>query len=155
MGTSNLYSKPGHLIRRAQQIASAVFLEECKPYGLTPIQYGALFAIRETRGLDATRLSEIIAFDQSTLGEVLERMDAKGWIRRVASPRDKRVKVLELTRPGRALLLAATPAVERCQRRILKPLAATDRTIFLQLLRQLVQLNNDGSRAPLRIVVER
>ena len=68
---------PGHLIRRAQQIAVAIFMEECAAYDLTPVQYAALVAIRENPGTDATRLSSLIALDRSTLGNVLERLEAR------------------------------------------------------------------------------
>ena len=155
MAMRDLYEKPGHLIRRAQQIAFALFMEECASYGLTPVQFGSLFAIRERPGLDATRLSAVIAFDRSTLGDVLDRLEAKGWISRTPGPNDKRVKVLHLTRAGGALLDAVEPAVERCQQRILEPLAPADRAKFMKLLHQLVKLNNESSRAPLRIVGER
>jgi len=53
MQLQDLYSKPGHLIRRAQQIAVAIFMEECANFDLTPVQYAALVAIRENPGTDA------------------------------------------------------------------------------------------------------
>ena len=36
---------PGHLIRRLQQIAVAIFLQETGSSGLTPVQYAALQAV--------------------------------------------------------------------------------------------------------------
>ncbi|MCS6878835.1 MAG: MarR family transcriptional regulator, partial [Geminicoccaceae bacterium] len=84
-----LYTKPGHLIRRAHQLATALFAEECGE--LTPVQYAALWAIAAQPGIDATRVSALIAFDRSTIGDVLERLEGKGWIRRETSPTDRRV----------------------------------------------------------------
>jgi DNA-binding MarR family transcriptional regulator len=148
---SDLY-KPGHLIRRAQQIAYALFMEECAGYGLTPVQYASLIALREKPGLDATRLAAMIAFDRSTMGDVLERLETKGLISRTPSPNDKRVKLLRLTRAGRALIDTVEPAVDRCQERILEPLAPADRARFMQLLHQLVKLNDESSRTSLKVV---
>ena len=34
-----VYTTPGYLFRRMQQIAVAIFVEECKAYDLTPVQY--------------------------------------------------------------------------------------------------------------------
>ncbi|KAH2775513.1 hypothetical protein KXW38_001848, partial [Aspergillus fumigatus] len=51
-----------------QQIAVALFIEECKAFDLTPVQYAALIAIHTHPGIAATRLSAVIAFDRSTLG---------------------------------------------------------------------------------------
>ena len=77
-----VYTKPGYLFRRMQQIAVAIFVEECKTHDLTPVQYAALVAIRTHPGIDATRLSAVIAFDRSTLGSVIERLEAKHYIER-------------------------------------------------------------------------
>src|ERR1700751_1992364 len=95
-----VYTAPGYLFRRMQQIAVAIFMEECRSFELTPVQYAALVAIRTHPGIDATRLSAVIAFDRSTLGNVIERLEAKELIERKPAPHDKRVKLLYLTKPG-------------------------------------------------------
>src|SRR5438876_1166385 len=87
-----VYTKPGYLFRRMQQIAVAIFMEECREFDLTPVQYAALVAIQTHPGIDATRLSAVIAFDRSTLGSVIERIEAKGLVERKASPDDRRIK---------------------------------------------------------------
>jgi DNA-binding MarR family transcriptional regulator len=145
-----VYTKPGYLFRRMQQIAVAIFVEECRAYDLTPVQYAALVAIRTHPGIDATRLSAVIAFDRSTLGNVIERLQAKQYIERKPAPEDKRIKLLYLTRSGTALLRDIMPSVDRAQARMLQPLKPTDRKTLLALLTQLVDLNNEASRVPLR-----
>lgn len=152
MSMDDVYTKPGHLFRRMQQIAVAIFVEECAAFDLTPVQYAALVAIREYPDTDATRLSALIAFDKSTLGSVLERLEAKALIVRRSTPDDKRVKRLRLTPRGRATLAAVMPAVDRAQDRMLAPLEPADRRRLMRLLGQLVDLNNAASRAPLRVV---
>ena len=145
-----VYTAPGYLFRRMQQIAVAIFMEECKAFDLTPVQYAALIAIRTHPGIDATRLSAVIAFDRSTLGSVIERLEAKLYVERKPSRGDKRVKLLYLTRSGAAQLREITSAVEKAQARMLQPLKPADRKILLALLTQLVDLNNEASRVPLR-----
>ncbi|MFZ5690333.1 MAG: MarR family winged helix-turn-helix transcriptional regulator [Pseudomonadota bacterium] len=151
MRLKDLQTQPGHLIRRAQQIAVAIFIEECAAFDLTPVQYAAMVAIQENEGIDATRLSAQIAFDRSTLGNVLERLEARGLIERYASADDKRIKLLKLTAQGRTVTRRAEAAVRRTQDRILAPLAPKDRRVLLELLAQLVELNNDASRVPQRL----
>jgi DNA-binding MarR family transcriptional regulator len=146
----SVYTKPGYLFRRMQQIAVAIFVEECKAYDLTPVQYAALVAIQTHPGIDATRLSAVIAFDRSTLGNVIERLEAKQLIERKPSREDRRVKLLNLTRAGVALLSDIMPSVDRAQARMLQPLKPADRKTLMTLLTQLVDLNNEASRVPLR-----
>ena len=145
-----VYTAPGYLFRRMQQIAVALFMEECKAFDLTPVQYAALIAIRTHPGIDATRLSAVIAFDRSTLGSVIERLEAKKFVDRKPAREDKRVKLLYLTRSGAAVLREIMPSVDRAQARMLQPLRPTDRKTLLALLAQLVDLNNEASRVPLR-----
>ncbi len=145
-----VYTAPGYLFRRMQQIAVAIFVEECKAFDLTPVQYAALVAIHTHPGIDATRLSAVIAFDRSTLGNVIERLETKALIERQPLPGDKRVKLLYLTKAGAALLRAIAPAVDRAELRMLQPLKPADRKMLMALLSQLVDLNNEASRVPLR-----
>ncbi|WP_454652210.1 MarR family winged helix-turn-helix transcriptional regulator [Bradyrhizobium liaoningense] len=145
-----VYAAPGYLFRRMQQIAVSIFMEECKAFDLTPVQYAALVAIHTHPGIDATRLSAVIAFDRSTLGSVIERLQAKGYIERKPAPEDKRIKLLHLTKSGAAMLREIIPAVERAQVRMLEPLKPADRKTLMGLLVQLVDLNNEASRVPLR-----
>ena len=145
-----VYAAPGYLFRRMQQIAVSIFMEECKPFDLTPVQYAALIAIHTHPGIDATRLSAVIAFDRSTLGSVIERLQAKDYVERKPAPEDKRIKLLYLTRSGAAILREIIPAVERAQARMLAPLKPADRKVLMGLLSQLVDLNNEASRVPLR-----
>ena len=145
-----VYTAPGYLFRRMQQIAVSIFVEECRAFDLTPVQYAALVAIHAHPGIDATRLSAVIAFDRSTLGNVIERIESKGLVERKPSPGDKRIKLLHLTRSGAALLRDIVPAVDRAQARMLQPLKPADRKTLMVLLGQLVDLSNDSSRVPLR-----
>ena len=145
-----VYAAPGYLFRRMQQIAVSIFMEECKAFDLTPVQYAALIAIHTHPGIDATRLSAVIAFDRSTLGSVIERLQAKDFVERKPAPEDKRIKLLYLTKPGAAILREIIPAVERAQARMLEPLKPAERKALMALMVQLVDLNNEASRVPLR-----
>ena len=155
MSLKHLHAKPGHLIRRLQQIAVALFMLETERLDLTPIQYASLAAIAAVPNLDATRLSTLVALDRATLAQVLERLEAKRFILRVGSKEDRRIKRLAITPRGRKVLGAAEPGVRRAQRRILSPLKARERIAFMRMLEHLVALNNDYSRAPLRAMVPR
>ncbi len=144
-----LYTKPGHLARRFEQIAVAIFMEETASFNITPVQYAILMALRENPGVDATQLSHLVAFDRSTLGNVLARLQAKHLIQRKASPEDKRAKLLRITPQGETLLRKLEPAVRRADVRIIAPIPLKHRKQLLELLGLLVDVNNKFSRAPL------
>ncbi len=142
--------RPGHLIRRLQQISFALFLEQNGKFDITPVQYAAIYAINNHPGIDQTALCNIIAFDRSTIGDVVTRLEKKRLIKRRSGPRDRRSKALRITALGRRLLGDIEPTVAATQRLILAPLKATERAAFMRMLKKLVHLNNERSRAPLR-----
>jgi MarR family transcriptional regulator, lower aerobic nicotinate degradation pathway regulator len=150
-----IYDQPGHLIRRLQQIAVALFMAETKRFDITPIQYAALLAVRLHPGLDQTALVNIIALDRSTVGDVVTRLESKKLIRRAAGPNDRRTKVMYATASGRRLLRTLDARTKSVERLILAPLNAAERTAFKAMMKRLVHINNEHSRAPLRTKDER
>jgi DNA-binding MarR family transcriptional regulator len=141
-----LYNQPGHLIRRLQQIAVSLFHEEAAECDLTPVQYAALAAIDVYPGIDQAALAGSIGFDRSTIGGVLDRLEAKLLIEREATARDRRVRILHLTAEGVRLLGKLSEASARAQRRILEPLAPPQRDAFMAMLSEIVWHHNAGSR---------
>ena len=144
----DLESLPGYHVRRLQQIAVAVFLQETDALGVTPVQYGALQAVANGPGINQRTLARTIGLDTSTIAGVIDRLQARGLMQRSASPADRRVRRLSLTPEGHALLQASQPRVLSAQQRLLEPLSPAERHEFMRMLRVLVTANNDLSRAP-------
>jgi DNA-binding MarR family transcriptional regulator len=128
----------GHQIRRSHQLAVALFAEELAGYDVTPLQYAALSAIAEQPDLDATRLGRLVAFDRSTLGNVLERLEGRKLIERHYRPGDKRTKRLHITAAGRRLLAEIAPAVGRSQDRFIAVLSAAEQRELRRILTKLI-----------------
>lgn len=147
-GAVDLDALPGHYIRRLQQIAVAIFMQETADSGVTPVQYAALQAIANTPSLDQRTLAGAIGFDTSTIAGVIDRLQARGLVERHASSEDRRVRRLTLTDDGTTLLAAVQPAMWRTQQRILEPLPAAEQADFMRMLTRLVEANNELSRAP-------
>jgi len=139
---------PGFHIRRLQQIAVAVFLEETQATGITPVQYAALYAVGREPGIDQRTLARTIGFDTSTIGSVIDRLESRGLMQRNAHPEDRRVRLLTLTPEGQRVLEEVEPGMLRAQERMLEPLAPEQREVFMDMLRTLVRGNNALSRAP-------
>lgn len=146
--SSPLDNLPGHHIRRLQQIAVAVFLQETEGLGVTPVQFAALQTVAAQPGIDQRTLAGTIGLDTSTVAGVVERLEARGLMLRSVSPEDRRARVLTLSADGQALLAQVLPGMLRAQQRMLNPLDEADRAEFMRLLGILVTANNGLSRAP-------
>lgn len=143
----DLYDQPGHLIRRAQQIAVSMFFEALGR-DVTPVQYAILRMLQERPGIDQVTLAQEVALDTSTTAEIAARLEAKGWILRELLPR--RQRRLTLTTTGEAVLQRLLPGLAAMNQQLLARLDEGERREFMRLLGKFVQLNNEQSRAPLR-----
>ncbi len=143
---------PGHLARRFQQIAVAVFLTEVEEAGfdLTPVQYAALAAIKANPGIDQVTLAGLIAYDRTTITGVVDRLVQKGLAVRHPSSRDRRARELQITDDGRRTFRGITPAVEAAQQIMLRGLSDKEAAELMRLLRKAIAAGNELSRAPLR-----
>jgi DNA-binding MarR family transcriptional regulator len=149
---SDQRDKPGHLARRFQQIAVAVFVDEMAKVSLalTPVQYSALAAVVDSPGIDQATLARAIAYDRATIGSVVERLTHKGMLERRLSSEDRRLRQLYVTELGVETLDAAEPAVMAAQRSMLHGLTSAEAETLMRLLRKAIDTGNELSRAPQR-----
>ena len=129
---------PGYLIRRAQQIAVALFMEETAGFDVTPVQFAILNTLMDSPGEDQVTLSKNVAFDPATFGSVITRLELKGWVMRTADPDDKRRKLLWVSESGKQVAFSMKRAVAKAQARIIKPLDADEQVQLVSLLGKLV-----------------
>lgn len=144
----DVYDQPGHLIRRAHQIAVSMF-HTTIGYEVTPIQYAVLRILQDHPGIDQVTLARYCALDTSTAADLAVRLEERGLVKRMMPMKSRRFRVLHLTDEGVVLLKKLVPSVYMMNRRLVQPLNKDEQKIFLRLLKKFVHLNNEKSRAPL------
>ncbi|WP_011582874.1 MULTISPECIES: MarR family winged helix-turn-helix transcriptional regulator [Chelativorans] len=142
---------PGYLLRRCHQIAVAIFLEECRDFDLTPLQYVTLAALDRFGSMDQVTLGGVTALDRTTILGVLRKLEERALITRTTSDKDKRANIVAITEDGRRTARAALPNIQEVQKAILSPLNGHERARLLKLLKKLADGNNGLSRAPYRL----
>jgi DNA-binding MarR family transcriptional regulator len=132
---------PGHYIRRLQQVAVRLFMEEAGP-DFTPVQFASLVAIAQFqnngKSLGQAELAAHIGYDRATIGGVIDRLEAKGWVSRTASREDRRQNILTITPAGEQAMAQTLPAVEAVQDKFVAPLDASERAAFERICRKLL-----------------
>lgn len=90
------------LVRAYQAFASY----DAKAYrgtGLTVSQADVLFTLGNTDGMSFKEIGEQTLITKGTLTGVIDRMEEKGLVKRKASPLDRRITQVRLTRQGERL----------------------------------------------------
>ena len=144
-----IHDMAGHLIRRLHQQSTQLFAQRTQAagYGLTSVQYAALDAIANNPHVDQASVAEMIGYDRATIGGVIERLDNKGWVRRVVSEQDRRSRELSLTAKGNKIYSALLPIVHELQTDILQPLSQAEQERFIKLARQVVWHDKSADEA--------
>lgn len=133
-----LEEQVGHLLRRAHQRATAIFMAELGDvFELTPMQYAALVKLRDAGEQSQNQLGRLTAMDPATAQGVIRRLEERGLIERTADAGDRRRSLLRLSEEGLALVEAAIPKGERVSAATLAPLTQAEQSRFLALLRKL------------------
>lgn len=145
---TEVYDEPGHLIRRAQQIAVSMF-HSIMGNGVTPVQYCVLRVLRDHPGIDQVTLARLCAVDTSTAADLAVRLEERGLVMRLMPMKSKRFRLLHLTPEGKALLEKLIPHSRVLALQLMKELTKQEQKVFARLLKKFVHLNNDISRAPL------
>lgn len=137
----NSLDMAGHLIRRLHQQSTQVFTQRTQAAGfdLTPVQFAALDAIQAHPATDQATVAELIAYDRATIGGVIDRMEQKGWVKRIVSERDRRARELSLSPEGERIHATLLPIVQELQNEILGPLTEDERNAFLALASRAVR----------------
>ena len=138
-----LHDEPGHLIRRAQQIAVSSF-HEVHGRHITPIQYAILRTLQLSPGIDQVTLADKIALDTSTAADIAARLDAKGWIVRTAV-QGRHQRSLRLTPEGEGVLQDLLPGIDAHYQAMMGSLSPAEQQDFMRLLRKFVHLRESSS----------
>jgi MarR family transcriptional regulator, lower aerobic nicotinate degradation pathway regulator len=146
-GENLLLDYAGFLVRRMWQIHVAMFLQETKGSGMTPLQFSILLVLHDSPDLEQFALAYRVGLDRSNLSEIVSRMARSGLLKISSNERDRRTKVARLTTRGQQLLRKLMQKVDRSHARLLEDLPPDERAHFLKMMKTVVERKNELGRA--------
>lgn len=132
---------PGALLRRAQQMHTALWTENFGQ-AMTGTQFAAVQTLAQYPGISQRDLGERAALDKSTAADIIARLARRGWIARQNDPLDRRLRRLTLTTTGKRTAESTIKTVMQVQERLLEPVPASERERFLEALAVLAYSRN-------------
>jgi DNA-binding MarR family transcriptional regulator len=105
--------------------------------GLSMWGYSVLVALDRSAIRTQAALAGAIGADKTRIIAILDELQEKGFIERVADPEDRRARLLAITKEGRKVKEATQAAIQRGEERWLGTLSATDRAVFLRVLQDM------------------
>ena len=85
------------LVTEVARLFSRDFSARVRDYGLTHTQWQALATLSVQEGIKQAELANLLQVQPISLGRLIDRMEAAGWVERRAAPNDRRAIQLYLT----------------------------------------------------------
>lgn len=122
---------------RAYQAFAACDASGYRNVDLTVPQADVIFTLGNTDGLTFGEIGEKTLITKGTLTGVIDRLEAKGFVKRVACPEDRRCTRATLTRKGKAVFEREFPRQIAHLKTRFDRLSRTDQRQALESLRKL------------------
>lgn len=126
----------GYFIRRLQVWVFQDFVRTLAPLRIRPAQYSVLVVIESNPGLSQADIAKRLGIERARLARLLDRLEHRGFTRRLAAPNDRRSHALFLTREGqRTLRLVKTLAAQH-ETQLTEWLGTEKRKLLLNALKE-------------------
>ena len=124
----------GFILNDVARLLRTAFDRRVKSLGLTRSQGWVLNHLFRNNGVTQSELADILQVEKATLGRLLDRLEAKGWVRRENHTDDRRAKRVFLTEEVEPALKSMRAAAADLRRDALSGLSADDQTRFVDAL---------------------
>lgn len=109
----------GFLISGVRNAIWGAIDRELASLDITAAQYIVFNSIAQGRGRTISDLCRVLGYDSGAMTRLLDRVEGKGLVRRVANPEDRRSYLLELTPESSTLYPQARRRVDAVFKRLL------------------------------------
>lgn len=86
----------GFLIGEVSRLMRIVYDRRVEPLGLTRSQWRVLVHLYRRQGVTQSELAQVLELEKATVGQLVDRLEAKGWVERRPDDRDARARRLFL-----------------------------------------------------------
>ena len=124
----------GFLLNDVARLMRTAYDRRIRKLGLTRAQWWVLTHLYRSDGASQTALAEILEIEKATLGRLLDRLQAKGWVRRDHDARDRRVWRVHLTDEVEPALRTMRAIAAELRRDALTGISAAERERFVDIL---------------------
>jgi len=124
----------GFRLRRVQNQLSRDFAAQTRDWSLRAGMFSSLEIIAANPGISQAELSGEVGLDKSAVVPLVDDLEARGWVERNKSPRDRRRNELSITDRGRAELDKLFHELEVTERAGLAMLTDEERAVINRAL---------------------
>jgi DNA-binding MarR family transcriptional regulator len=134
------------LVRRLQQICLSMIAQALADAELVQLEYALLIFVDDVPGISQQTLSEALGIDRNNVSLIVDKLEARGLLRRSVNGADRRARELYITPQGKKLWRRFQPKVLAANNDVMACLSARERELFLDMLVRVVNANKMHAR---------
>jgi len=124
----------GFLLHDVARLMRTAYDRRIRRLGLTRAQWWVLTHLYRGNGVTQSELAETLEIERPSLGRLLDRLEAKGWVRREHDAKDRRVWRVHLTEEVEPALRTMRTIAAELRRDALAGISAAERERFVDTL---------------------
>lgn len=137
----------GFLLTDTARMLRKLIDRRLQPFGLTRAQWAVLAMLASRDGVSQSDLAEELEIEKSTVGRLIDHVEARGWIERRAMATDRRLWRVHLTEQARPLIERVTQVILATRTEMLVGLTVEQQRQLSDVL-ALVKSNLSGALDP-------
>ena len=149
MERENVERNFGFLVHDVARLMRMNYDRRVKKLGLTRSQWWVITNLYRNDGLTQSELAETLDIERASLGRLLDRLEANGWVRREPCDRDRRAKRVRLANAVDPVMREMRAIAAGLRRDAMAGLEPHEQEAFVDVLlaikSNLVALNGQGT----------
>ncbi|MGM9923474.1 MAG: MarR family winged helix-turn-helix transcriptional regulator [Bacillus sp. (in: firmicutes)] len=125
------------VLMRASQSVQDIVKQDMGKYGVNPTEFAVLELLYHKGDQPIQHIGKKILLASSSITYVVDKLEGKGYVQRVACPKDRRVTYASITDEGKAFIEEAFPQHEQTIETIFKDLSDDELETVIALLKKI------------------
>jgi DNA-binding MarR family transcriptional regulator len=132
----------GALVGLARKALAEEFERELEPLGLNVVQALVILFLADGRASTSAQMCRMLSHDAGAMTRIVDRLEERGFVRRVRAEHDRRAAHLELTKGGKALHGELTRVQVEVLNKLLRGFTKSEARTLEALLKRILENAN-------------
>jgi DNA-binding MarR family transcriptional regulator len=138
-GAASIVLRPGFLLHDVARLRRTVLDQKLKPLGITRSQMWVITNLSRHggEGFSQIELARLLDIGKGTLGGLIDRLEARGFVERIPDKIDRRAKRVRMSDAGKVVFYQMRAVAERVNADVMRSIPRKKQEIFIEVLAQM------------------
>lgn len=98
--------------------------------------YGILVTLINHHAITQIKIGELMSIDRTTVGQLIDILETKGFVKRKQNPKDRRQNLVVLTNEGQNLVRQKWEEMRQIERSVISNLSDWQKEVFTSIIQE-------------------